>query len=441
MFMFVRRPVPIAIAIVATFATAASAQGQVAAPAAPQATPSAAGPPISLDDAVRMALEHNQALRATRLSVDLSKADEITAGLKPNPSLSLGVDGLTLFTPTSLNGTFWKDSAQYSAGLDYTFERGGKRGNRILTAKDTTDVTARTVADAERQLLFQTAQAFVNVQLAKSTLDLAQQDLASYQQTVDTSQAKVNAGTLAEGDNLQIRLQMLTFQQDVSAAQLSLIQSKATLRQLLGYDNVPANFDVAGDLGHPKVTVTLDALQQDALATRPDYLAAQGSLKLANDQVSLEISNRARNLDGNVTYSRNAFGPVSAVGVGLSFDLQVHDRNQGNIAHARVAVDQARDTESAARTTVLTDVASAFAAYQTSDQILNLFESGYLDQAKQSLDIATYVFQSGNGNLLALLDAERTYRSTQLAYRQALAAYLTSLYQLNFVIGRQVVHP
>lgn len=435
--MLVRRPVPIALAIAATLATMVSAQGQTA----PQAPPPAAGPPISIDDAVRMALEHNQAIRAQRLSIDISKADEVTAGLKPNPTLSLGVDGLTVFTPRSLNATFFGQAAQYSAGLDYTFERGGKRANRLLTAQDTTDVAAKTVADAERQLVFQTAQAFVNVQLAKSTLDLARQNLQSYQQTVDASQARVNAGDLAEGDFYQIKLQLLTFQMDVSAAELSLLQSKALLRQQLGYDNVPADYDVTGDLGHPRVTVTLDALQQDALASRPDLQSAQRSLTLASDQVTLEISNRARDIDGSVALSRNAFGPVSAVGVGVAFPLEIHDQNQGNIAHARVAVDQARETEAATRATVLTDVASAFAQYQTNDQVLALYESGYLDLSKQSLDIATFVFQSGNSNLPTLLDAERTYRATQLAYRQALAAYLTSLYQINFVVGRQVVHP
>jgi cobalt-zinc-cadmium efflux system outer membrane protein len=118
---------------------------------------------------------------------------------------------------------------------------------------------------------------------------------------------------------------------------------------------------------------------------------------------------------------------------------KVHDQNQGNIAHARIAVDQATETEAATRAQVLTDVVSAFAQYQTNDKVLALFESGYLDQAKQSLDIATYVFQRGAGSLLDLLNAERTYRSTELSYRQALAAYVASVFQLNFVVGRQVV--
>jgi cobalt-zinc-cadmium efflux system outer membrane protein len=428
--MSVRRVVPIALAMIASAATGLGAQ----VPASPPPIP-----PLTMADAVRLSLEHNQTLRAQRLGIDLSKADEVTAGLKPNPSLSFGVDGLTVFSPKQMNWGFFRDSAQYAAGLDYTFERGGKREKRILTAQDTTDVTSKSVADAERQLRFQAAQAFVNVQLAKTSLDLAQQNLKSFSDTVDIGRARVAAGDMAEGDFAQLSLQKLQFETDLSAAELSIIQSKAQLRQLMGYDTIPDEFDVAGDLTHAKIALTLDDLKQQALTARPDFLSAQSSTKLAQDQVDLEISNRARDIDGNVGYSRNAFGPVSAIGVGVAFDLQIHDKNQGNIAHARIAVDQARETESAARATVLTDVATAFAEYQTDEKILNLYESGYLDQAKQSLDIATFVFQQGAGSLLTLLDAERTYRSTQLAYRQALAAYVTSLFQLNFVVGRQVI--
>jgi cobalt-zinc-cadmium efflux system outer membrane protein len=104
-----------------------------------------------------------------------------------------------------------------------------------------------------------------------------------------------------------------------------------------------------------------------------------------------------------------------------------------------VAVRQASEVEAAARATVLTDVTNAYAGLQTNEKIIALYQSGYLDQAQQSLDIATYVYQQGAGTLLDVLDAERTYRSTQLAYRQALAAYMTSVQQLNLAVGRQVV--
>ncbi len=215
------------------------------------------------------------------------------------------------------------------------------------------------------------------------------------------------------------------------------MQAKAALRLSVGLEALAEDFEVDGDLNYRKYSVTLDDLKREALATRPDLRAAQGGVKLAQDSQSLAYSNRARDLTAEVEYDRA--GSLNAVGFGFSIELPFHDRNQGNIAHAKVAVRQATETEAQARSGVLTDVVTAYAAFQSSEKVLALFQSGYLDQARQSLEITSYVYQQGSGTLLDLLDAERTNRSTQLAYRQALAAYMTSAQQINFAVGKVVM--
>ena len=415
----------------------------MAAPAAIRAqtpAPPAQGPPaatLTMDDAVRLALARNQTLLAQRLTVDESRADETTAALKPNFTFGFGVSGLSVFSPSHLTFSTASSDVAYDTSLSYLFERGGKRDKRTTVARDTTDVTARGVSDAERQLRFQTEQAFINVVLAKSMLDLAQQNLTNYTQVVNVNQQRVTSGDLAQGDFLPIQIQKLQFETDLSGAEVGLVQAKASLRQLVGYDTVTEDFDVAGDLTSAAPAVTLEDLQRTALASRSDLLAAQSSLKLAQDSAALERGNRARDVTGTVDYTKATQSNTLAVGV--SFDLPFRDRNQGNIAHADIAVHEAEQTETATRMGVLTDVTSAFAAYQTNVKVVKLYESGYLDQAKQSLDISTYAFQRGASSLLELLDAERTFRDTQLGYRQAQAALMTSIRQLNFVVGKQVV--
>lgn len=419
-------------ALVVSLAVPVAAVAQTPAPSPPRATR------ISMADAVRLALERNHQLRAQRLNVDISRADEITAALKPNPVLTSTNENFPLFAPSQLfDSDNFLNNQNFIESFTYLFERGGKRRNRTIVAQDSTEVAAKTAFDAERQLRFTTEQAFISVLLAKSSLDLAQEDLKNFQNVLDVNKERLRAGDLAEADFYKISLQMLQFQQDASAADVALVQAKAALRQSVGFDSLADQFDVDGDLTYTKQTVTLDDLVRDALATRPDLLAAQSSVKLAQDTQSLAFSNRARDVTGGVEYDRA--GALNAVGFSLSVDLPFHDRNQGNIAHSKVALTQAQELEAQAVSTVRTDVDTAFAAMQATERVLALYQSGYLDQAKQSLDITTYVYQHGNGTLLDLLDAERTYRSTQLAYRQALAAYMASVQQLNLAVGKQVM--
>jgi outer membrane protein, heavy metal efflux system len=413
----------------------------VSAAAAAQAVPGQAAPGplahISMADAVRLALERNHQLRAQRFTIDEFKADEITAALKPNPTLTSLNQYFPLFSPSQLTWNYLANNQTLTESLSYPFERGGKRQARTLVAQDNTDVAAKTTADAERQVTFQTEQAFINVLLAKSTLELTQQNLQDFSNVVEVNRQRMTAGDLAEGDFYKISIQKLQFETDVSASRVALVQAKAALRQNVGFESVPEQFDVDGDLAYTKYTLTLDAAKREAIAARPDLLAAQSGLKLARDTRSLAISNRARDLTGEVEYERN--GPNNALGFALTIDLPIHDRNQGNIAHSLAAISQASESELQAEATVLTDVASAYAAYQTNDEVVSLYQSGYLDQASQSLQISNYVYQQGSGSLLDLLDAERTYRTTQLAFRQALAAYMTSVRQINFVVGKQVM--
>src|SRR5277367_4851875 len=254
---------------------------------------------ISKEDAIRLALAYNQSLRANRLNVDQSKANEITAGLKPNPSLSVGIDAIPIFMPQTIR---W-DTQIYSGSVSYTVEKGGKREKRVVVGKDNTLVAAQTVTDNERNLKFQVVQAFINVLLAKSVLVLAKDDLANFSQEVDLNHARLVAGDLAEGDYLKLSIQKLQFEQDVSAAVLGLVQARVTLRQLLGYQSVTDDFDVKGNLEHTKPSVTLDDLEKKALESRPDLLAAHTGVTLANDTVSLAFGNRAKDWSWGGDYS------------------------------------------------------------------------------------------------------------------------------------------
>ncbi len=393
---------------------------------------------ISKDDAVRIALAYNQYLRAQRLNVDESKADEITALLKPNPTFSTLVDTLPIFSPSTIR---WNTQV-YADSLSYTVERGGKRKKRGVVAKDNTEATAQEVTDNERNLRFEVVQAFINVLLAKSVFQLAKDDLANFSQEVDLNHARMVAGDLAEGDYLKLSLQKLQFEQDVSAAQLGLVQARAALRQLLGYQSVADDFDVTGTLAHNKQPVTLDDLRKKALDNRPDLQAAHTGVKLANDTVSLAFGNRAKDVTWAGDYTFQSIGPNlpgNGIGFSLSFDLPIHDRNQGEIARSQVAVRQSVEMESSAQVGVLTDVVNAYYGFQSNEQIVTLYESGYLGQATQSRDISNYAYQRGAATILDVLDAERSYRATQLGYRQALAAYMIAAEQVNQAVGTQVL--
>jgi cobalt-zinc-cadmium efflux system outer membrane protein len=388
---------------------------------------------ITLDEAIQMALEHNHTLKAERTTIQQSEASEITANLRPNPVLTLDAQFLPIFQPDKFTADYINTTAQFDAGVSYLFERGRKRQHRLQAARDVTAQTRSLVSDNERTLVFMTASQFVTVQLSESTLDLANQDLKSFQRSVDISDERYKAGDISQSDFLKIHLQLLQFQQDVAQAQLARLQALVGLRQFLGYESVPSDFDVAGDFDYQPVKLKLEDLQAKALAERPDLRAARQGVTAANSQYQLARANGKVDVIGTFNYDH-----VSATSTGSffgSFQIPIFNRNQGEIARTRYVITQTQELQLAASDQVMTDVAEAYEGVRDNDQIVVLYRSGYLDEAKLSRDISEFAYKRGAASLLDFLDAERSYRATQLAYRQALASYLTAVEQLREAVG------
>jgi cobalt-zinc-cadmium efflux system outer membrane protein len=380
-------------------------------------------------------LKSNPTVRAQAQAIESNRAAEVTASLRPNPTLQ-------------------NDTTSSTVGIYQEFELGGKRSARIKSAQLATQISRTDAADTQRTLTLNLRQAFVSALQAKSDLQFAQENLANYQKTVDMNTEMLRQGAISRADFLKIQLQMLQFQTDLDDATLELKTAKAALRGLLGPANLPGDFDVQGELKAVPFDQSLDALKQLAVQNRPDLksadtgrLKAQADVKLAHSYRWPDPTIGTSYLHtGNEIGGPDWFQPFypkgntsNAMGLGLaSIQIPIFNRNQGEVARTSSEQLRAEFLDQAVRNQVLQDVESAYAAFVSSRERVRLYEGTYLAYAKESLEIEDFAFHKGGASILDFLDAERTYRATQLAYRQTLAAYLNNLAQLQAAAGLDV---
>jgi cobalt-zinc-cadmium efflux system outer membrane protein len=388
---------------------------------------------LSLHEAIDLALANSPALKAARTQIDQSRAQETTAGLRPNPVLQGDAQFLPIFSPSNLSADNFNQDQQYDIGIGYLFERGGKRQKRLQAARDQTEVTRSGVRDAERNLAFSVAQQFTGALLAKANLDFAVQNLESFRKTVEISETRQQAGDISQGDLLRIKVQLLQFETDVSSARVALQQARVTLRQLIGFDSVAADYQLVGELTYQPLTETLEQAQATALQQRPDLAAARQSLTAARSQTALAQANAKPDPTTSASYSHTA--GMSSASFFFNIPLPVFNRNQGEIARSRFAESQAMFDAKAAEEAVLSDVQSVYEQAKAAGSIVDLYASGYLKQAQDSREITGFAFRQGAASLIDLLDAERTFRNTELSYRQALANYQSAIQQLQQAEG------
>jgi cobalt-zinc-cadmium efflux system outer membrane protein len=395
------------------------------------------GVPLTLQQAIALARAKNPNLLSGQQHVIATKASEVTAGLRQNPNLTLGGTDVTL--PANNPGNPYS----YSANLSRLFERGQKRRWRLDLAHSTTDVTQSQYQDAERQTIFAVKQAFTQMLAAKAGLKIADDNLQSYRKTVELSKQRLDAGDISATDFDRIELQLAEFEADYDNANLNLVQSGDQLKMLLGIDTpapgpapAPA-FDIAGTLDPPQVTLTVADVEQRALAERPDYRAAQQSLRLAEANVKLAEAYGTTDPTLGGEYDRS--GNDNSGGFQVNIPLRIFDRNQGEKERTRYEAQSTRFAEIAARNQVINDVDQAWAAYQTASAQSRRYNGHYLAQASRVRDNLEFSYRHGGSTLLDYLDALRDYRQINLDALNANVQVWLGLHQLSYVAASEMV--
>ncbi len=393
---------------------------------------------------VRARLEAgNPTLRAGQLGIDESRADELSAFLRPNPQLNLGADVINVFETPNGSGRF--ANMLNVASFGYLRERDGKRELRRDSAQGATTIAVSAQADLVRTLTFTLRGAFVQLLQAKAFLTLAQAELTDYDQVLAVSRERFRAGDIAQIDLDRLELQRVQYESDVQTARVNLRTSKIQLLQLLNDPRPVDQFDVTGPFDFVVPSQKVDDLRQAALQTRPDLRAAVQAIEKAKTDYRLAVANGSTDptLGFDVGWPQQPADyapPVNAyVGVSVSIPLRVFDRNQGNKLHTKIDITRNESLAAATRAQALADVESAFATVMSTVALLQPYKANYLTQATRVRDTMSYSFQRGGAALIDFLQAQQDYRTVQIAYVNLVAAFLNAAAQLNLAVGQEVI--
>lgn len=393
-------------------------------------------------DAVKTKFEAaNPTLKADAINVQEMRAEEITAYLRPNPSLTLSEDGAQI----ARNNGVWQplSGTQYQANFSYLHERDHKRELRLETAKEGTQVAQSQHEDLERNLLFNLRSVFVQTLQAKAILALARQELDYYDHIIDISRARFKSGDLAQIDLDRIELQRVQYESDWQTAEVNLRTSKIQLLQLLDDKTPMDQFDVQGPFDFVDQLQPLETFRQTALDNRPDLKAALEALQQADTNHTLANANGSTDPTFSAWYTYNgSYNNPNAnqtLGLSVNIPLRIFDRNQGEKQRTQLDIGRNQQLTEVARAQVFGDVDSAYEQVNSNLILLRPYKDKYLDQAVRVRETITYSYQHGGASLMDFLNAQSDYRNVQTAYLQLIGTYLTAASQLNLAVGREVI--
>jgi cobalt-zinc-cadmium efflux system outer membrane protein len=384
---------------------------------------------------------NNPTLLADQLNVDESRAQEITAFLRPNPTLSLTIDG-TQIVPH--DGVFRPFAGTFeSPGFSFLQERRRKRWLRWESAKKGTLIAESNHADMERTMLFNLRSAFVSTLQAKAVLQLAKDNLVYYDHVLDISRTRFNAGDIAHIDLDRLELQRVQYESDLQTAVENLQDAKIQLLTLLNSRLPLDEVDVTGTYDFNDQLMSRDDVRKLALDTRPDLKAAIQSVDKAQTDHTLAVANGSTDPTWGAWYTHNSstnnpFG-TNTVGVSVSIPFRIFDRNQGEKLRTKLDITRQEKLRDAAAALVFSDVDTSYASVESDLILLRPYKAKYLQMAIRVRDTIFFSYQHGGASLLDYLNAQSDYRSVQLNYVNLVGSYLTAAAQLNEAVGREVM--
>jgi outer membrane protein, heavy metal efflux system len=383
----------------------------------------------------------NPTLLADKLNIDESRAQEITAFLRPNPTFGLTVDGTQIAPYRGV----WRPFAGTfeSPSLSYLHERQHKRELRLESARKGTLIAGWSHADLQRTMLSTLREAFVSALQAKAVLQLAKDNLTYYDRVLDISRTRFNAGDIAQIDLDRLELQRTQYESDIQAATESLETAKIQLLAMLNLRTPIDQFDVTGPYDFSNQLMPRDDFRKLALDTRPDLKAAAEAVIKAQTDHTLAVANGSTDPTLSAWYTHNSsnnnpFG-VNTVGVSVSIPLRIFDRNQGEKLRTQIDIDRNQRLLDASQAQVLSDVDSAYATVSSDLILLQPYKTKYLQQAVRVRDTITFSYQHGGASLLDFLSAQAEYRGVELNYLNLVGSYLNAASQLNLAVGREVI--
>jgi cobalt-zinc-cadmium efflux system outer membrane protein len=397
--------------------------------------PAYAQTPLTWEQVKQRFITANPTLIAGQINIDESKAQEVTAFLRPNPNMGIGLDQIQPFPATPYRPFAY---VLPLITFDYLHERQHKRELRLESAQHATKIAVSQQADQERTLLFDLRNAFVQTMQAKALLALAKEELDYFDKQYGITQERFRAGDIAEMDMQRIHLQRVQYESDYQTALTNLRTAKITMLTLLNQRTPVDQFDIDGKFDFNPRIDPLEHFHDLALAQRPDLRAALQSVEKAEIDHKLAVANGSTDPTFSLDIGRNP--PLTFYfGVGVNIPLRIFDRNQGEKLRTEIDIRRTQKLRDATQAQVFNDVDSAYFALASAVALLTPYKSTYLAEASAVREKVAFAYQRGGAALLDYLQAQQDYRNVQQAYVNLIASYLTDAGQLNMAVGQEVI--
>ncbi len=388
--------------------------------------------PVTLKEAVEVALKNNLQLAVARKKLEIARAERIKSSLflPSNPELESEIGRRDPSSPEEKH-------TDYSISLSQEFEIYGQRRKRIRVTDKNMEKVKYEIANVERNVI---ANVMINFNEALTSLEIVK--LQSYAEDIferlwSATSERYNAGAISVLELNSIRIKYGLAKEQSLVAKRNYQTNLLNLKLILGMPK-DKQLTLHGDLVYKPLQVNLEDLLAFAYKTRPDLKAA----KLEGERASQEIKLRKAEIIPNPNLSgffTREEGTDDIIGGKVSIAIPIWDRKQSELKKARTAKDIAGINTNNKHLEIQKDVEVAYRSFTAARESIVIYTEEIMPQVDANLKLNEISYNEGEINFIEFLIVQSSLIETRKAYLNALLNYKKAVISLETASGKKLI--
>jgi cobalt-zinc-cadmium efflux system outer membrane protein len=386
---------------------------------------------LTLPILLRLVAERSPRLAVEQVAIDSAEAERISAGARPNPTLSYG-----LSTPSGGARSLFDGSRQQQTTLDLPLLIGGQRGARIEAAEQGLLAARARVGLAGNELALRAADLFVGLQAAQERIALLGESAAEIERIVAIVSGRLESGAASRYELTRVEVEFASMNARLADANAELVERSAGLAALLGAPGWrPGAEGIATPVG---LSLNTAEWQEALISSNPQIIAARREEGAAKATLTRSEHERwpVPVLSLGRSWTGDPFGAANFVG--LSTEIPLSDAWRGMMAKSEADVRAAQRRREAIESEVGVELRRLIGALAQRRAALDRFRRNVGERIPALKQMAEDAYRLGRGSLLELIDAARSRleaRLTEVDLRAATVAQELRILGLTGKLG------
>jgi cobalt-zinc-cadmium efflux system outer membrane protein len=285
------------------------------------------------------------------------------------------------------------------------------------------------------EIIFEVKKLFYEILLYKTKQDLASHNLDSIQKIHRLIEKRVELGEIKELEAIKLYVEFLKAQNERNRVRIELTRAQENLNQLLG-KMLPPDFELIGELSYAETEIEENVLLKKALLNHPQVKEREARLVQAKSNENYVRWQRFPDfrLSG---FSHKELDSQNR-GIGISVDIPLWNFKSREIQEAENLMLMEEEKLRALQLEMSAQIKSKIDQLKLSEQNLQVFHRGLLQQAERSLEISEISYTQGEISLIEYLDSQRTYFSILNDYQDSLYRWNIDKAALEAAVGEDI---